>query len=102
MDGRSIFVSILQTATGSVFSNEHRPLNPSSLAKDIAHAVSLVQPSHIAIDPAKLDAVNLAFEQLGLKAASRPTVFTVLRRSGNLKLVCCVQPLRLVQNTWVD
>ncbi|EXJ74471.1 uncharacterized protein A1O5_02767 [Cladophialophora psammophila CBS 110553] len=67
---------------GAIFS----PLNPSSLAKDIAHALSLVQPSHIAIEPSKLEAVNAAFQQLGWEKPTRPTIFTVLRRSGSLKL----------------
>ncbi|KIX93072.1 uncharacterized protein Z520_11129 [Fonsecaea multimorphosa CBS 102226] len=67
---------------GAIFS----PLNTSSLAKDIAHALALVQPSHIAIDPSKLEAVNAAFQQLGWEESARPKVFTVLRRSGNLKL----------------
>ncbi|KIW22736.1 uncharacterized protein PV07_11002 [Cladophialophora immunda] len=67
---------------GAIFS----PLNPSSLAKDIAHALSLVQPSHIAIDPSKLEAVNSAFQELGWGESARPRVFTVLRRSGTLKL----------------
>ncbi|KIX01277.1 uncharacterized protein Z518_09002 [Rhinocladiella mackenziei CBS 650.93] len=67
---------------GGVFS----PLNPSSMAKDVAHAISLVQPTHIAVEPSKLDTVNAAIQQLGCPGKSIPTVFTVLKRWGGLKL----------------
>ncbi len=62
------------------------------MAKDIAHALSVVEPSHIAIDPNKLEAVNSALELLGWQGVSRPTVLTVLQRSGDLKLVGFLSP----------
>jgi hypothetical protein len=34
-----------------------------------------------------VDAVNSALDQLGLDGASRPTLFTVLGRAGDMKLV---------------
>lgn len=64
-----------------------RPLNPASVAKDVAHAVSLVNPSHLAIHPSKLAAVQSAFKQLNLDESQRPTVFTVIERHADLKLV---------------
>ncbi|EXJ56462.1 hypothetical protein A1O7_06806 [Cladophialophora yegresii CBS 114405] len=67
---------------GAVFS----PLNPASLAKDIAHALSLVRPSHVAIYPSKLEALNTALQQVDWEATTRPTVFTVLERSAGLAL----------------
>ncbi|KIW77411.1 hypothetical protein Z517_09857 [Fonsecaea pedrosoi CBS 271.37] len=62
------------------------PLNPASVAKDVAHALSLIQPTHVAIDSSKLDTVNAAFAQLGWGPSQRPVLFTVLKRSGDLKL----------------
>ncbi|RVX72779.1 hypothetical protein B0A52_04178, partial [Exophiala mesophila] len=67
---------------GAIFS----PLNPSSLAKDIAHAVDLVQPSYLAIHPNILKAVESAFSSLGLTESTRPTIFTLIERSNNIKL----------------
>lgn len=65
----------------------HRPLNPGSVTKDIAHAVDLVRPSYLAIHPSKLEAVESALTQLGLAGPTKPNLFTVIERSSGLSLV---------------
>ncbi|KEF57083.1 uncharacterized protein A1O9_07273 [Exophiala aquamarina CBS 119918] len=67
---------------GAIFS----PLNIASLPSDIAHSLSLIRPTHLAIDPAKLNHVKKAFEILDWSGASLPIVFTVTHKSFGLKL----------------
>ena len=79
--------------------DDHRPLNPASLAGDIAHALSVVQPSHVAVHPSKLDALNAALQQLGCEGNRRPTVLTVIGRVADLPLVWMPpKPRRLRRN----
>jgi len=58
------------------------PLNMSSTAKDIAHALALVQPSYVAVDISRLEAVKEAMQSAGLKIP----IMTLFSKAGNLPL----------------
>lgn len=55
------------------------PVNTSSTAKDIAHCIDVVKPTHIAVTAAFLDNVHtaIATSELG-KNGKNPKIFSVL------------------------
>ncbi|OGM46632.1 hypothetical protein ABOM_004626 [Aspergillus bombycis] len=62
---------------GAVFA----PLNASSTAKDIAHAISLIRPSHIATAPSKLQDVKNALASSEIVDSK---IFTVIEKVPGL------------------
>jgi 4-coumarate--CoA ligase len=82
----SILVHLLLLEPACTSKSSHRPLNPASLAKDVAHALSLVRPSHVAVYPNKLQDLKAAFQQLGWEGSSTPKVFTVIERTADYPL----------------
>lgn len=58
------------------------PLNMSSTTKEIAHALTLVQPSYVAVETSRLEALKSAMESTGLKIP----IITLLSRAENLPL----------------
>jgi len=58
------------------------PLNTASTTKDIAHALTLVQPSYVAVETSRLEALKAAMQSAGLIVP----IITVLSRADNLPL----------------
>lgn len=67
---------------GAIFS----PLNASSTAKEIAHALDLVKPTHIAVDPTRLGPLREAVAGLSIYIQHPPHIITVLKRASDLPL----------------
>ncbi|KAF1347569.1 putative amp dependent CoA ligase [Delphinella strobiligena] len=60
---------------GGVFT----PLNYSSAAKEIAHAIALVEPDLIFVDPSRIEAVKSGLEKARSGLSTTPKIITVLR-----------------------
>jgi hypothetical protein len=64
-----------------------RPLNSGSLPTDIAHAIQLVKPTHIATTPTLLSKVRNGLLSIQNGSTSAYVLFTVTERAQELPLV---------------
>lgn len=70
------FLCFIRTITRSYY---FRPLNYSSAAKEIAHAIALVEPDLIFVDPSRLEAVKSGLDTARSQSSTTPKIITVLR-----------------------